>query len=102
MAKLGKRWLAAAGLVALAGSGALAWRGRAVEEQRLNVAGLKAPVEVRRDRWGVPHIYAKNTHDLFFAQGFVVAQDRLFQMEDVAARGRRALGGGAGALCGGS
>lgn len=81
MAKLGKRWLAAAGLVALAGSGALAWRGRSVEEQRLNVAGLKAPVEVRRDRWGVPHIYAKNTHDLFFAQGFVVAQDRLFQME---------------------
>ena len=39
------------------------------------------PVRVQRDRWGVAHIYAKNQHDLFFAQGFVVAQDRLFQME---------------------
>jgi penicillin amidase len=36
---------------------------------------------VRRDRWGVPHIYARNQHDLFLAQGFVAAQDRLFQME---------------------
>mgnify|MGYP005840155637 CR=1 FL=1 len=50
-----------------------------VEELRL--AGLREPVEVRRDRWGVPHIYARNTPDLFFAQGFVAAQDRLFQME---------------------
>lgn len=43
--------------------------------------GLRAPVRVQRDRWGVPHIYARNQHDLFFAQGYVVAQDRLFQME---------------------
>jgi penicillin G amidase len=43
--------------------------------------GLLMPVRVQRDRWGVPHIYAKTQHDLFFAQGFVVAQDRLFQME---------------------
>lgn len=47
----------------------------------LVVPGLKEPVNVFRDRWGVAHIYAKNQHDLFFAQGFVVAQDRLFQME---------------------
>ncbi len=47
----------------------------------LMVHGLKEPVHVLRDRWGVAHIYAKNQHDLFFAQGFVVAQDRLFQME---------------------
>jgi penicillin G amidase len=47
----------------------------------LVVPGLKEPVGVLRDRWGVAHIYAKNQHDLFFAQGFVVAQDRLFQME---------------------
>jgi penicillin amidase len=47
----------------------------------LVVSGLKEPVDVLRDRWGVAHIYAKNQHDLFFAQGFVVAQDRLFQME---------------------
>jgi len=47
----------------------------------LVVPGLKEPVNVLRDRWGVAHIYANNQHDLFFAQGFVVAQDRLFQME---------------------
>ena len=43
--------------------------------------GLRAPVRVLRDRWGVAHIYAGNAHDLFFAQGVVAAQDRLFQME---------------------
>ena len=37
--------------------------------------------EVIRDHFGVPHIYAANEHDLFFAQGFVHAQDRFFQME---------------------
>ncbi len=47
----------------------------------LKAPGLKQPVEVLRDRWGVAHIYAKNQHDLFFAQGFVAAEDRLFQME---------------------
>jgi penicillin amidase len=44
-------------------------------------SGLKAPVEVLRDRWGVPHIYAQSTEDLYFAQGYVMAQDRLWQME---------------------
>jgi len=44
-------------------------------------SGLKQPVEVQRDRWGVPHIYAQNQDDLFFAQGFVAAQDRLFQID---------------------
>lgn len=47
----------------------------------LKVAGLESPVKVMRDRWGVAHIYAQNQHDLFFAQGYVVSQDRLFQME---------------------
>jgi penicillin amidase len=45
------------------------------------VPGIKEPVEVLRDRWGVAHIYAKNADDLFFAQGFVAAQDRLFQID---------------------
>ena len=45
------------------------------------VSGTQAPVEVIRDRFGVPHIYAQNTGDLFFAQGFVVAQDRMWQLE---------------------
>lgn len=53
----------------------------AVTSGELRVAGLQKPVEVLRDRWGVAHIYAQNQHDLFFAQGFVAAQDRLFQME---------------------
>ncbi|NPV08337.1 MAG: penicillin acylase family protein [Anaerolineae bacterium] len=43
--------------------------------------GLDHPVEIIRDRWGVPHIYALNQHDLLFAQGYVHAQDRLWQME---------------------
>src|SRR5919204_6675954 len=47
----------------------------------IRVPGLNEPVEVLRDRWGVPHIYARNPDDLFFAQGFVAAQDRLFQMD---------------------
>ncbi|HUF23917.1 MAG TPA: penicillin acylase family protein [Vicinamibacterales bacterium] len=47
----------------------------------LAVAGLASRVEVVRDRWGVPHIYASNVDDLFMAQGFVMAQDRLWQME---------------------
>ena len=38
------------------------------------VAGLDSAVEVRRDRWGVPHIYAHTTHDLFFAQGYSSAR----------------------------
>jgi penicillin amidase len=45
------------------------------------VAGLSAAVRVVRDRSGVPHIYAQSQDDLFFAQGFVQAQDRLFQMD---------------------
>ena len=49
--------------------------------QSLTVAGLQSPVEVIRDRYGVNHIYAKNEHDLFFAQGFCAARDRLFQFE---------------------
>ena len=47
----------------------------------LAVTGLSAPVRIVRDTWGVPHIYAASQDDLFFAQGFVQAQDRLFQMD---------------------
>jgi penicillin amidase len=44
-------------------------------------AGLKADVRIARDTWGIPHITAASPEDLFFAQGYVVAQDRLWQME---------------------
>jgi len=47
----------------------------------VRVKGLRDRVEVIRDRWGIPHIYAGNEEDLFFAQGYVHAQDRLWQME---------------------
>ena len=50
-------------------------------EGTIPVGGLRAEVEVIRDPWGVPHIYADNLDDLFFAQGFVQAQDRLWQMD---------------------
>jgi penicillin amidase len=50
-------------------------------EGEITVPGLKEPVEILRDRWGIPHIYAKNVDDLFFAQGFIAAQDRLFQID---------------------
>jgi penicillin amidase len=49
--------------------------------QTIRTAGLQQPVEIIRDHWGVNHIYAKNEHDLFFAQGYSAAQDRLFQLE---------------------
>src|SRR5579863_9791576 len=55
----------------------------------LMLEGAKAPdhptvrdrVEILRDRWGVPHIYARNSDDLFYAQGWITAKDRLFQID---------------------
>ena len=44
---------------------------------------LNGTAEVIRDRWGIPHIFAGTLHDLFAAQGFVHAQDRLWQMESL-------------------
>lgn len=52
-----------------------------VEKTTLAVAGLAQPVEIVRDRWGINHIYAKTETDLFFAQGYAAAKDRLFQFE---------------------
>src|SRR3954447_23215232 len=47
----------------------------------IEVAGLRGPVRVRRDRWGVPHIEADVREDLYFAQGYCHGQDRLWQMD---------------------
>lgn len=47
----------------------------------LQVSALRAPVEILTDKWGISHIYAENESDLFFAQGFSAARDRLFQFE---------------------
>ncbi len=47
----------------------------------LKVTGLDSPVDVYRDKMGIPHIYASTTHDLFFTQGYVHAQERFWQMD---------------------
>ena len=47
----------------------------------IHLTGLDAPVDVYRDAYGIPHIYASTPHDLFFAQGYVHAQDRFWQMD---------------------
>jgi penicillin G amidase len=74
-----------AAVVGVAGS--VAWLKSAMREQlplldgQLQLPGLSAPVLVRRDAHGIPHIHAANIDDLLEAQGFVVAQDRLWQMD---------------------
>ena len=49
------------------------------EEKKIE--GLQESVEILRDQWGINHIYANNQKDLFFAQGYAAAKDRLFQFE---------------------
>ena len=49
-------------------------------EGSISLAGLDGPVEVSRDRWGVPHVRARAHSDLWFAQGFCLGQDRLWQL----------------------
>ena len=69
--------------IAAAAAGAT-WYGQSklpVRDGTLPLAGLQAPVAVRYDDRGVPHIQAQNETDLYRALGFVHAQDRLFQME---------------------
>jgi penicillin G amidase len=47
----------------------------------IQLEGLNAPVDIYRDTMGIPHIYAATSHDLFFAQGYIHAQDRFWQMD---------------------
>ncbi|WP_273567635.1 penicillin acylase family protein [Maribacter halichondriae] len=56
-------------------------RQEAKNENQIELTGLNEPVEIIRDEAGINHIYAKNQHDLFFAQGYAAAKDRLFQFE---------------------
>jgi penicillin amidase len=53
----------------------------AQQTSTLTVPGLEQPVEILKDKWGISHIYAETEHDLFFAQGYSAARDRLFQFE---------------------
>lgn len=50
-------------------------------QTRIAAPGLDRPVEILKDRWGISHIYAETEHDLFLAQGYNAARDRLFQLE---------------------
>ncbi|HWA94275.1 MAG TPA: penicillin acylase family protein [Terracidiphilus sp.] len=91
----GRRWLritlwSASGLVLLAliACAAGLWWLRSITmaalpqlDGELRATGLHTTVTVRRDTHGVPHVDAENEHDLFFAQGYVTAQDRLWQMD---------------------
>ena len=56
-------------------------------EEHLSIPGLSAPAEVSVDRWGIPHIRAESLPDLFFAQGFNAARDRLWQIDLARKRG---------------
>ena len=55
--------------------------GRGGETETLQLANLKAPVSILYDDRQIPHVFAKNDHDLYFSQGYVTAKDRLWQME---------------------
>lgn len=59
------------------------WRvpGEVPVQENLVIPSLSDEVYVIRDQWGIPHIYATNESDLMFTQGYVHAQDRLFQMD---------------------
>ena len=78
-------WLVLVVLAILAGAVAYGWHvAHAALPQldgRMSVSGLAAPVTVTRDNHGVPTIEAASLEDLFFAQGYVTAQDRMWQMD---------------------
>jgi penicillin amidase len=87
---MGKLWyiMGAILVLLLAFSGLFAGGGYLVLHRRyplydgvVMAPGLGAEVQIYRDRWGVPYIYAQNANDLFGAQGYVHAQDRLWQMD---------------------
>jgi penicillin amidase len=57
----------------------------------IGLAGLSDAVDVRTDGYGVPHLSAANEHDLFFAQGYITARERMFQMDMTRLAGRGEL-----------
>ena len=67
------------------------WLRRSLPRHRgaVRLAGIDGEIEIVRDRWSIPHVFAASTGDLFFGQGYATAQDRLWQMET----GRRIASG---------
>ena len=84
---LGIGLLGLIGAAVLAAAGTFFWFQRTVSKSQpqisgtITVAGIHDLVEIIRDVHGMPHIYAQNEPDLFFAMGYAMAQDRLWQME---------------------
>lgn len=79
-----KRSLSVLAIVIAVAAGAGYWYVQGKQPQRTGevvISGLQAPVSVRYDARGVPHLQAQNETDLYRALGYVHAQDRLFQME---------------------
>ncbi|MBA3308770.1 MAG: penicillin acylase family protein [Nocardioidaceae bacterium] len=79
------RWISGIVVVALIAAVLGAWwtsrRSFPQTEGTVTVAGLNSPVTVIRDDNGIPHVYAETPENLFFAQGYVQAQDRFFEMD---------------------
>lgn len=71
------RWLACGAVALLAGCAGTGGDKQAT----VSMPGLTQPVEILRDKYGVSHIYAQNQQDLFFAQGFSAARDRMWQLD---------------------
>ncbi len=74
--------------ILLIGAGVVCWimRGGLPKTSGTITTGVESPVEVYRDEYGVPHIIAESMEDLLFAQGYIQAQDRMWQM-DMSRRG---------------
>jgi penicillin amidase len=81
MVRARKELLAGALLLVCGPFGAGADDRGAVQRQSFRLAGLAKPAEIVVDRWGIPHIYAATEEDLFFAQGWNAARDRLWQLD---------------------
>ncbi|MDA0225714.1 MAG: penicillin acylase family protein [Proteobacteria bacterium] len=69
--------------IALIAAGGYGWLRQSLPrtEGEIRLAGLRAPVEILRDAWAIPHIFAASVDDAMFALGYAHAQDRLWQME---------------------
>lgn len=83
-----KRWLKRTSIYlvvllvfAFAGSGWFLNRSIPAYEGVHEQIGVSQESKIHRDKWGIPHIYAKSLEDVFFAQGYAQAQDRLFEMD---------------------
>ncbi len=81
VSRMSLRFPAIASFILLAGLGTILMSCKLSPKDQLILSGLEEPVEIVRDSWGINHIYAENEHDLFFAQGYAAAKDRLFQFE---------------------